>query len=67
MIHFEGDRSFTLPPADVFAKLGDASFLVSCLKDVEEISERGADRAIWKLHPGFSFVRTKLDITMDIL
>ncbi len=67
MIHFEGDRSFSIPLADTFAKLGDASFLVSCLKDVEELVEQSADRAVWKLQPGFSFVRTKLDITMTVV
>ena len=67
MIHFEGDRIFSIPSADVFAKLGDASFLVGCLKDVEEVVEHSADRAVWKLQPGFSFVRTKLDITMTIV
>ena len=67
MIHFEGDRQFSLPIAAVFAKLGDASFLVDSLKDVEQIIEKSADRAIWKLRPGFSFVRTTLDITMDIV
>jgi carbon monoxide dehydrogenase subunit G len=67
MIHFEGDRSFTLPVADVFTKLGDASFLLSCLKDVEQVIETGVDRAKWKLRPGFTFIRTTLDITMDIV
>jgi carbon monoxide dehydrogenase subunit G len=67
MIHFEGDRSFTLPVADVYAKLGDASFLLSCLKDVEQVLETGVDRAQWKLRPRFSFIRTTLDITMDIV
>lgn len=66
MIHFEGNRSFSLPPADLFAKLSDASFLVGCLKEAEEVTEKSLDRAVWKLHPHFSFVRTSLDITMDI-
>jgi carbon monoxide dehydrogenase subunit G len=67
MIHFEGDRTFPLPPAAVFAKLGDAAFLVGCLKDVEEVVEKGPDRAVWKLRPGFSFVRGTLEVTMDVL
>ncbi len=67
MIHFEGDRTFPLLPAAVFAKLGDAAFLVDCLKDVQEVTEKGADRAAWKLQPSFSFIRTTLDITMDIV
>ncbi len=67
MIHFEGDRSFPLPVSDVFAKLSDASFLVGCLKDVEEIVEAAPDVSTWKLRPGFSFIRGTLDITMNIV
>lgn len=66
MIHFEGDRTFPLPPAEVFAKLSDASFLVSCLKNVDQVVETGPDKAVWKLRPGFSFVRGTLEVTMDI-
>ena len=66
MIHFEGDRSFPLPPAEVFAKLGSAEFLVGCLKNVDQVMEKSADRAVWKLRPGFAFIRGTLEITMDI-
>jgi carbon monoxide dehydrogenase subunit G len=66
MIHFEGNRTFSLPVSQVHAKLGDASFLVSCLKDVDELVETCPDRAIWKLRPGFSFMRGTLEITMDV-
>jgi len=67
VIHFEGDRSFSQSAARVFARLGDASFLVSCVKDVEEVVAAGADQAIWKLRPGFSFVRGTLEITLDVV
>ena len=67
MIHFEGDRTFAHPVTDVFARLSDAAFLLTCLKDVETVIETGPDRAKWKLRPGFSFIRTTLEITMDIV
>ena len=67
MIHIEGERSFAHPVGEVFVKLGDASFLLSCLKDVEQVIETNTDRAHWKLRPGFSFIRTTLDISMDIV
>lgn len=67
MIHFQGDRSFSLPVNALFTKLSDASFLVGCLKDVEEVSQASGDRASWKLKPGFSFIRGTLDITMDVV
>ena len=55
MIRFEGDRSFALPADAVAARLSDASFLVGCLNNVEEVVEATADRAVWKLRTGFSF------------
>jgi carbon monoxide dehydrogenase subunit G len=67
MSHFEGARSFPLPPSEVFARLGDAAFLVGCLKNVDEVVETGKDKAVWKLRPGFSFMRGTLEITMDIV
>jgi len=67
MIHFEGTREFPQPPILVFASLGDASFLVDSVKDVQDLSVRTVDRAVWKLQPKLSFVRTKLDISMDIV
>ena len=67
MIHFEGERTFPLPAAEVFSRLANAEFLVGCVKDVSEIVEKGPDRAVWKQRPGFSFVRTTLTITMDFI
>ena len=67
MIHFDGERSFPLPVADVATKLSDASFLVSCQANVTELISATADRAVWKLRPGFAFVRGTLEVTMDIV
>jgi uncharacterized protein len=66
MIHFEGDCSFAQPPVDVSARLGDATFLVSCLADVE-VTDATPTRAVWKMRPGFSFIRTKLETTLQVL
>jgi uncharacterized protein len=66
MIHFEGDRSFAQPPVEVSARLGDATFLVSCLADVE-VTDATPVRAVWKMRPGFSFIRTKLETTLEVL
>ena len=63
MIHFEGDESFPLPPADVAAKLSDAAFLVGCLPDAT-VSEATADRAAWKIKPKLAFVSGTLDTVM---
>jgi carbon monoxide dehydrogenase subunit G len=66
MIHFEGDRSFPLPPEMVAARLTDAAFLVSCLQNVDEVIEISPDRAVWKLRTGFSFLSTTLEITLTV-
>jgi carbon monoxide dehydrogenase subunit G len=65
MIHFEGDKSFPLPVAEVAAKLSDAGFLVNCLPDAE-ISEATPDRAVWKLRPKLSFLTGSLTSEMTV-
>jgi carbon monoxide dehydrogenase subunit G len=66
MVRFEGDRDFPLAPADVFAKLTDARFLVECIPDVESVREVDAGRASLVLRPGFSFVRGTLEVTLEV-
>ena len=66
MIHFEGDRAFPLPPDVVAAKLADAAFLVGCLQNVEQVAEASADKAVWKLRTGFSFLSTTLEVTLTV-
>lgn len=67
MVRFEGDRSFALPPAELFARLGDVRFLVECIPDVESVREVTADRAELVLRPGFSFVRGNLEVTVQVV
>lgn len=66
-IHFEGERSFSLPPSLVMAKLGDASFLVTCLDHVEAVESATADRAVWKQRTGFKFLSATLDVTLTVI
>ena len=67
MIHFAGERTFPLPVAEVATKLSDASFLITCLPNVEQLISVTPDQAVWKLRPGFSFIRGTLEVTMDIV
>jgi carbon monoxide dehydrogenase subunit G len=66
-IRFEGDRTFTLPPEVVAARLSDAAFLVACLQNVEHVAEAAPDKAVWKLRTGFSFLSTTLEIALTVL
>lgn len=67
MVRFEGEKDFAQPPADLWAKLSDAHFLVQCIPDVESVAEVEADRARMVLRPGFSFVRGTLEATLQVV
>lgn len=67
MVRFEGEKVFSRPPAEVWAKLSDARFLVQCIPDVESIAEVDAAHARLVLRPGFSFVRGTLEATLHIV
>jgi carbon monoxide dehydrogenase subunit G len=66
MIHFEGKRLVASAPADVFAKLGDAGFLVDRVKDLESVSVRTADRAVCRVRPNLSFIKSTLEVALTI-
>ncbi len=66
MLHFEGDRDFARPPAELWAKLSDASFLVSCIPDAEAVTVSEPKRAVCQVRPGLSFVRGNLEVTIDV-
>jgi len=67
MVRFEGDRDLALAPADAWAKLTDARFLVQCIPDVEKVTDVQPDRAALVLRPGFAFVRGTLDVTLQVV
>jgi carbon monoxide dehydrogenase subunit G len=66
MIQFEGDRDFAPPPAELFAKLSDARFLVKCIPDVESVAKAEPTEATCTIRPGFSFVRGTLELTIRV-
>ncbi len=67
MIHFEGEKDFPQPPAELWTKLSDVRFLVQCLPDVESVAAMGPDYARIVLRPGFSFVRGTLEATLHVV
>ena len=66
MLRFEGDKDFSRPLAEVFARLTDANFLVRCIPDVDTVKEVSAERAALMLRPGFAFVRGTLEVTLHV-
>jgi carbon monoxide dehydrogenase subunit G len=67
MVRFEGEKFFSQPVVELWAKLSDAHFLVQCIPDVESVTEVAADRARLVLRPGFSFVRGTLETTLHVV
>lgn len=66
MLHFEGDKDFTLPPPELLAKLGDARFLAECIPGVEAVTKSEPGLVLCVVRPGFSFVRGTLEITLRV-
>ena len=64
---FEGERVFTLPPEQLWPKLRDAAFLVTCIPGGSPHEGATRDRAVCTVHPGFSFMRGSIDVTIEIL
>ncbi len=67
MQSFEGERIFTLPPDQLWPKLRDAAFLATCIPDGVPHAGATRDRAVCTVHPGFSFIRGSLDVTIEVL
>ena len=67
MLHFEGERDFPLSPSELWAKLRDARFLVTCIPDATIKGEPQRDKAVCTVRPGFAFVGGTLDTTIEIL
>src|SRR5262245_29732995 len=66
MIQFEGDRDFAPQPAELFARLSDARFLVKCIPDVESVAKSEPAEAVCTIRPGFAFVRGTLELTIRV-
>src|SRR5476651_526875 len=64
---FEGERIFALPPEQLWPKLRDAAFLATCIPDATPHDGATRDRAVCTVHPGFSFMRGSLDVTIHVL
>ena len=67
MLHFEGDKDFAQPAAEVWPQLSDARFLVQCIPGLETVAEATPTLARCVLRPGFSFVRGTLEVTLTVV
>lgn len=67
MLRFEGERSFSLAPDALLARLSDVAFLVACMPDVETVHICASDQARVTIQPGLSFVRGALEVELRLL
>jgi carbon monoxide dehydrogenase subunit G len=67
MLHFEGERTFSQPPEQLWPKLRDVAFLARCIPDGTTRDGATRDLAVCTVHPGFSFMRGSLDVAMEVI
>jgi carbon monoxide dehydrogenase subunit G len=67
MLHFEGDKDFGQPPAEVWAKLTDARFLIQCVPDLRSVSKMEPREAVCTVRPSVGFASGNLDVTLQIV
>jgi carbon monoxide dehydrogenase subunit G len=67
MQSFDGERIFSLPPEQLWPRLRDAAFLVTCIPDGTPHEGATRERGVCTVHPGFSFMRGSIDVTIAIL
>jgi carbon monoxide dehydrogenase subunit G len=67
MQSFAGERIFPLPPEQLWPKLRDAAFLVSCIPDGTPQPGATRDKGVCTVRPGFSFASGSLDITIEVI
>jgi carbon monoxide dehydrogenase subunit G len=67
MVRFEGDRTIAKPLQEVWDKLTDARFLVTCIPDVESVGTRDRDHVTMVLRPNLVFMRGTLDVDLRVV
>lgn len=66
MLRFEGDHKIPVDSVTVWNRLSDTKYLFDCIPDAQLKGERTATGFTCTIHPGLSFVRGTLDITLLI-
>jgi carbon monoxide dehydrogenase subunit G len=65
VLHFEGDRDLPQAPAELYARLSDARFLVQCIPGVESVKSETPEQAVCVVKPaGLSFVTGSIELTV---
>jgi carbon monoxide dehydrogenase subunit G len=68
MIRLEGDRQLPFPPAETFAKLRDARFLVTCIQGSSATGDPPTeDQAQCVVRPNVPFMRGSMIVTLKVV
>jgi carbon monoxide dehydrogenase subunit G len=67
VLHLDGQELFAPPRDELFARLTDLAFLLRCMPDLDTVIATEATRIVFKVKPGFSFVRGTLEITLELI
>lgn len=64
---FNGERTFPLPPDQLWPRLRDMNFLATCVPDAAVHPGGTRDRGSATVKPGLSFMRGNIDLTAEII
>lgn len=64
-IELSGDEWFPIPPGELFEKLTDFDYLVRCFPDVAQVVSVEPDRMVFKVKPGFSFIKGTIENVVE--
>ena len=66
-LHLDGEEYFAQSREQLWDALIDMTFLSQCLPDVESVDQVEAERLECRIRPSFSFLRGRLDVSLEIV
>jgi carbon monoxide dehydrogenase subunit G len=67
LIHLDGMELFVQPCEHLWERLTDLSFVVRCMPDLDKVVLTEPNRIVFRVKPGFSFIRGTLEITLALI
>lgn len=67
LIHLEGTEHFALANEPLWERLTDLSFVVQCMPDLDKVVLTEPQRIVFRVRPGFTFIRGTLEITLSLI
>lgn len=67
LIHLEGTEQFALANEPLWERLTDLPFVVRCMPDLDKVVSTEPQRIVFRVRPGFTFIRGTLEITLTLI